>query len=49
MRSKRTCDVAAVAQRFGGGGHQRAAGCTLELPLDRALATMRDALTKALQ
>lgn len=49
MRSKRTCDVAAVAQRFGGGGHQRAAGCTLELPLDRALTTMRDALTKALQ
>ncbi len=49
MRSKRTCDVAAVAQQFGGGGHQRAAGCTLELPLDRAFETMRDALLLALK
>lgn len=49
MRSKRVCDVAAVAQRFGGGGHQRAAGCTLEMPLDAALETMRDALLSALQ
>ena len=49
MRSKRTCDVAAVAKRFGGGGHVRAAGCTLELPLDEATRVMRDALTEALQ
>ena len=49
MRSKRVCDVAAVAKRFGGGGHLRAAGCTLELPLDEALRTMREALTDALQ
>lgn len=49
MRSKRVCDVAAVAKRFGGGGHLRAAGCTLELPLDEALRTMREALTEALQ
>ena len=49
MRSKRVCDVAAVAKRFGGGGHLRAAGCTLELPLDAALRTMREALTEALQ
>jgi phosphoesterase RecJ-like protein len=49
MRSKRFCDVAAVAQRFGGGGHQRAAGCTLEMPLDDALRTMRGALLDALQ
>jgi phosphoesterase RecJ-like protein len=30
MRSKDSVDVAAVARSFGGGGHQRAAGCTLE-------------------
>lgn len=49
MRSKRTCDVAAVAQRFHGGGHQRAAGCTLEMPLSEAYALMRDALKQALR
>ena len=48
MRSKRACDVAAVAKRFGGGGHLRAAGCTLELPLDEAVRVMRDALIEAL-
>ncbi len=48
MRSKRTCDVAAVAKRFGGGGHVRAAGCTLELPLNEAVRVMRDALIEAL-
>ena len=48
MRSKRTCDVAAVAKQFGGGGHVRAAGCTLSLPLDEATRVMREALTKAL-
>ena len=30
MRSKDHVDVASVAKSFGGGGHQRAAGCTLE-------------------
>lgn len=30
MRSKSIVDVAKVAQKFGGGGHIRAAGCTLE-------------------
>ena len=48
MRSKRSCDVAAIAKRFGGGGHLRAAGCTLELPLKEAVRVMRDALTEAL-
>jgi phosphoesterase RecJ-like protein len=30
MRSKGSIDVAQVAHRFNGGGHQKAAGCTLE-------------------
>jgi phosphoesterase RecJ-like protein len=33
MRSKRLYDVAELAQRFGGGGHVRAAGFTTEKPL----------------
>lgn len=48
MRSKRYCDVAAIAKRFGGGGHVAAAGCTLECPLDEAKELLRDALTRAL-
>jgi|WetSurMetagenome_2_1015567.scaffolds.fasta_scaffold82289_3 bifunctional oligoribonuclease and PAP phosphatase NrnA len=30
MRSKGNVDVALTAQKFGGGGHQKAAGCTIE-------------------
>jgi bifunctional oligoribonuclease and PAP phosphatase NrnA len=29
FRSRGTVDVAAIAQRFGGGGHKNAAGCTV--------------------
>ena len=29
-------DVADVCMMFGGGGHVRAAGCTLEMPLEEA-------------
>ena len=35
LRSK-GMDVNAVAAVFGGGGHVRAAGCTLDKPLDEA-------------
>lgn len=33
LRSKGKVDVASVAERFGGGGHQCASGCALEGPL----------------
>ena len=33
MRSKERIDVAKAARQFGGGGHIRAAGCTLEEPM----------------
>ncbi len=49
MRSKRLCDVAAVAQKFGGGGHQRAAGCTLHTTLSEATRLLTEALKDALQ
>ncbi len=34
MRSASDTDVSAICQKFGGGGHVKAAGCTLEGPLD---------------
>ncbi|MGB7546555.1 MAG: bifunctional oligoribonuclease/PAP phosphatase NrnA [Terracidiphilus sp.] len=37
LRSKGKVNVAAIAATLGGGGHENAAGCTLDGPLDRAL------------
>ena len=37
LRSKGRVNVAAIAERLGGGGHEAAAGCNLEGPLGRAL------------
>lgn len=37
LRSKGKVNVAAIAERLGGGGHEGAAGCTLAGPLERAL------------
>jgi len=37
LRSKGQVDVAAIAERLGGGGHEGAAGCTLAGPLQRAI------------
>jgi phosphoesterase RecJ-like protein len=37
LRSKGKVNVAAIAERLGGGGHENAAGCTLDGPLARAL------------
>lgn len=37
LRSKGRVNVAAIAERLGGGGHESAAGCTVEGPLARAL------------
>jgi phosphoesterase RecJ-like protein len=36
LRSKGKVNVAAIAERLGGGGHENASGCTLEGPLHRA-------------
>lgn len=36
LRSKQFVDVSRLAARWGGGGHARAAGCTLQAPLERA-------------
>jgi len=37
LRSKGRVNVAAIAERLGGGGHENASGCTLEGPLPRAI------------
>ena len=48
FRSKEPVDVAKLAEQFGGGGHQRAAGATLDGPLpaarDKVLAAAKAAL-----
>ena len=45
LRSRDGYDIAAVAARWGGGGHRSAAGCTVKLPL----AETRRELVKLLQ
>lgn len=49
LRAKRDFDVSAVAVSFGGGGHRRAAGCTLNMPLEDAVQTMKQALLEAVR
>ena len=48
LRSKGAVNVASIAEKFGGGGHQNASGCTLEGPLvpaaERILAELRSAV-----
>jgi phosphoesterase RecJ-like protein len=48
LRSKGAVNVAAIAERLDGGGHENAAGCTLEGPLERALDQILAELRPAL-
>lgn len=48
LRSK-TIDVSKVALHFNGGGHSKAAGCTITDNYDNAKRELLDILTKALQ
>ena len=48
FRSRSRVDVARVAERFGGGGHPRAAGATLAGSLDEARARVLAAVADAL-
>lgn len=49
LRSKYRVDVGEIALSFGGGGHARAAGCTLSGPMEQVqqqvVAKVREALT----
>jgi phosphoesterase RecJ-like protein len=46
LRSKGRVNVASIAERFGGGGHENASGCTLDGPLPRATELILDCLRK---
>ena len=48
LRSRETVNVAEIAQKFGGGGHRMASGCTLEVPLAEAEQAVVEAVTAAL-
>lgn len=48
LRSSGCVNVAALAQGFGGGGHVKAAGCTLKGPLADAEMTIMDAALAAI-
>ena len=48
LRSNGKVDVSKIASYFGGGGHIRAAGCTVELPLAEAKQKVLEAIGKAL-
>lgn len=44
IRSTGAVNVAAIAARLGGGGHENAAGCTLDGPMERATQEILQAL-----
>ena len=44
LRSKDKVNVAAIAEGLGGGGHENAAGCTVDGPIHRALAEILELL-----
>ncbi|HZL35065.1 MAG TPA: bifunctional oligoribonuclease/PAP phosphatase NrnA [Tepidisphaeraceae bacterium] len=48
LRSKGQVDVARFAEQFGGGGHARAAGLKLQLPLHEARARLVAALSNTM-
>ena len=49
LRAKHDADVSRVAQQFGGGGHRRAAGCTLYVSLAESERQITDALVALLK
>lgn len=48
LRSAAPYNAAEICQRFGGGGHARAAGATIHAPLETAIITVVNELKKAL-
>lgn len=48
LRSKRDVDVAAITALFDGGGHEHAAGCTIEADLATVRGRIAEAVRKAL-
>jgi phosphoesterase RecJ-like protein len=48
LRSKGSINIAAIAEQFGGGGHEFAAGCTVDGPLPQAIERILPAIRAAL-
>ncbi|MFA7502223.1 MAG: DHHA1 domain-containing protein, partial [Anaerovoracaceae bacterium] len=48
FRSKSYADVGSIAHRLGGGGHRKAAGCTIAAPLEEAIRIVREAVLREL-
>ncbi len=48
LRSNSYVDVSAIAARFNGGGHKRAAGCVIEGDMDIVKEQILDSISKAL-
>lgn len=46
LRGKGKVNVAAISERLGGGGHENAAGCTLDGPMERATQEILAALSR---
>jgi len=46
LRSKGKINVAAISAVLGGGGHENAAGCTLDGPIPRAAEEILAALSR---
>ncbi len=49
MRSKQKVDVSAISAEFNGGGHIRAAGCTLHCNIEEAIKKLSLKLTDSLE
>jgi phosphoesterase RecJ-like protein len=49
LRSKGDINVARIAERFGGGGHRNAAGCTLRGDWDEAERTVVQMIIEAVE
>lgn len=49
LRAKSKGDVAWVSQKFSGGGHKKAAGCTIRKPIEEAAADIMAAVEEELK
>lgn len=49
VRTSARADAVAITSAFGGGGHARAAGCSLDLPLSEATARLLDECERELE
>ena len=49
MRAKRRGNVADIASQLGGGGHVKAAGCTLNMTVEEAVALIKSKMSEAIE